>query len=103
MTHSTSRPRRLLDAYTVGITLVEELHHESLCTALETTDGPFETLTDGYSTWHPALHLFDGMLRLFLYREITGCSYRDLTRYPELADAFGLDSIPDVSVLSRAW
>jgi hypothetical protein len=40
---------------------------------------------------------------LFLYREITGQSYRTLAQYPELAEAFGLDAIPDESVLSRTW
>lgn len=81
MTNTFSRPRRLSDAYTVGITLVEDLHHESLCTALEAIDGPFETLSDGYPAWHPAPHPFDAILKLFLYREITGCSYRELARY----------------------
>ena len=43
------------------------------------------------------------MVRLFLYRELTGESYRALTTYPELADVFGLETIPDESVLSRTW
>jgi len=38
-----------------------------------------------------------------LYLEITGDSYRSLTRHPELADAFGLDQIPNESVISRTW
>ncbi|WP_136718622.1 transposase [Halorientalis salina] len=66
-------------------------------------NGPFDTLNDGYPDWHPAPYLFQGMVRLFLYREITGQSYRQLTQFPELADAFGLDRIPDESVLSRTW
>ncbi|MFY4814918.1 transposase [Haloarcula sp. AONF1] len=44
-----------------------------------------------------------GMLRLFLYREITGQSYRTLAQYPEIANVFGLERVPDESVLSRAW
>jgi hypothetical protein len=43
------------------------------------------------------------MLRLFYYREITGWSYRNLAAYPESAETFGLERIPDESVLSRAW
>jgi hypothetical protein len=60
-------------------------------------------LDDGYPEWHPAPHSFEGMLRLFLYRELTGESYRGLTKYPELVSVFGLEKIPDESVLSRAW
>lgn len=43
------------------------------------------------------------MLKLFLYRKVTGLSYRALSRRQELAGAFGLDRIPDESVLSRTW
>lgn len=43
------------------------------------------------------------MVRLFIYREITGDNYRALTQYQELADAFSLDYVPDESVLSRTW
>lgn len=43
------------------------------------------------------------MLKLFYCREITGESYRALTRQQELADMFGLKRIPDESVLSRTW
>lgn len=43
------------------------------------------------------------MFKLFLYRKVTGDSYRTLTRHPELSDVFGLERIPDESVLSRAW
>ncbi|NHN42978.1 transposase [Halorubellus sp. JP-L1] len=65
--------------------------------------GPFDLLDDSYPKWHPAPHSFEGMVRLFLYRELTGESYRSLTKYPELASVFGLDKIPDESVLSRTW
>jgi hypothetical protein len=40
---------------------------------------------------------------LFIYREITGDSYRTLETYQELADPFELDHVPDESVLSRTW
>lgn len=43
------------------------------------------------------------MVRLFLYRELTGESYRSLSKYPELADVFGIEKIPNESVLSRTW
>ncbi len=43
------------------------------------------------------------MLKLFLYREVTGDGYRSLTRHPELGDVFGLDQIPNESVISRTW
>nr|WP_232833788.1 transposase [Saliphagus sp. LR7] len=62
-----------------------------------------ETLEDGYPEWHPAPYSFHGMLKLFLYREVTGDSYRALTCHPELAEIFGLDRIPGESVLSRTW
>lgn len=43
------------------------------------------------------------MLKFFYYREITGLSYRDLAKFPELADVFGLNRILGESVLSRTW
>jgi hypothetical protein len=99
-----SRKSWLTDAYFVGVKLTAALDsNQSFCTALRTLEGPFERLTDSYPDWHPAPHSFEGMVRLFLYRELTGESYRALSRYPELADVFGLEKIPDESVLSRAW
>nr|WP_276410944.1 transposase [Halomicroarcula sp. XH51] len=96
--------RRLTDAYLVGVTLTEALKaDQSLCTALRTLEGSFNSLNDGYPEWHPAPHSFEGMVRLFLYRELTGESYRSLAQYPELAVAFHLEKIPDESVLSRTW
>lgn len=52
---------------------------------------------------HLASYTFHGMLRLFLYREITGQSYRTLAWYQELVDVLGLERIPNESVLSRTW
>lgn len=60
-----------------------------------------KTLEDDYPEWHPAPYSFHGMLRLFSYLEVTGDSYRSLTRHPKLDDVFGLKRIPDESVLSR--
>ncbi|SHH50328.1 transposase [Halobaculum gomorrense] len=62
-----------------------------------------EYLEDGYPDWHPAPESFEGMLQLFIYREIPGDSYRTLETYQEIAEPFGLDHIPDESVLSRTW
>lgn len=99
-----ARPRRLTDAYSVGIELREQLRAGTALTqAFNSLDGPFDTLEDGYPKWHPAPYSFHGMLRLFLYRELTGQSYRELAQYPELASVFGLKRIPDESVLSRTW
>jgi len=60
-------------------------------------------LEDGYPEWHPVSYPFRGMLKLFVYLEVTGDSYRSLTRHPELADVFGLNQIPNESVISRTW
>lgn len=85
----------MTDAYLVGVKLVASLDaDQSLCTALRTLTGPFDLLADGYPEWHPAPYAFEGMVRLFLYRELTGESYRALGRYPELAGVFDLEKIP---------
>ncbi len=96
------RERLLTDAYLIGVELTRALNAgQSFFIPLRQLEGPFDLLDDGYPEWHPAPHSFEGMLRLFLYREFTGESYRDLTRHPELGDTFGLEKIPDESVLSR--
>lgn len=43
------------------------------------------------------------MIRLRIYREATGESYRALARYQELAELLDLEHILDESVLSRTW
>ncbi len=43
------------------------------------------------------------MVRLLIYREATGTSYRALARSQELAEPLDLEHIPDESVLSRTW
>jgi hypothetical protein len=96
--------RRSTHAYVVGVSLRNDLRDgNSLCAAIESIDGPFQTLEDGYPDWHPGPRPFEGILKLFYYREITGQIYRGLAEFPELADVFGLDRIPRASVLSRAW
>lgn len=90
--------RLLTDAYLVALDLTEALRDgQSFFAALRTLERPFDSLDDGYPDWHPAPYSFDGMIHLFIYREFTAESYR------ELADVFGLEKIPDESVLSRTW
>lgn len=62
-----------------------------------------DTLEDPYPDWHPASYPFEEMLRLFLYRELTGRSYEYISESSELAAELGPDSMPDPSVLSRTW
>jgi hypothetical protein len=100
----TCQDRLLTDAYIVGVKLRTAVDNDqSLLTALRELTGPFDLLDDGYPEWHPASHSFEGMVRLFLYRELTGESYREFSKYPELASVFGLEKIPGESVLSRTW
>lgn len=92
------------DTFAIALELCNQLRTgNSLCNAFRELDHPFDGLSDGYPEWHPAPYSFRGMLKLFYYREITGESYRSLTRQQELADVFGLERIPDESVLSRTW
>jgi hypothetical protein len=87
-----------------GIELSDTLR-DGVClrTAVSGVTIYMEHLEDGYPSWHPAPDSFQGMIRLFIYREITGDSYRTLETYQELAEPFGLNYVPDESVLSRAW
>jgi hypothetical protein len=100
----SDRACRMTHAYKTGIELSETLR-DGVClrTAVREVTIYTEHLEDGYPNWHPAPDSFDGMLRLFIYREITGDSYRTLETYQELAEPFGLNHIPDESVLSRTW
>jgi hypothetical protein len=98
------RGRRLTDAFVAALELRKHLREgTAFCVALTDLELQIETLEDGYPEWHPASYSFHGMLKLFVYLEITGDSYRSLTRHPELADVFGLDQIPNESVISRTW
>jgi len=100
----SDRACRMTHAYKTGIELSERLQ-DGVClqTAVSKVTIYTEHLEDGYPVWHPAPDLFQGMLRLFIYREITGDNYRTLETYQELAEPFGLDHVPDESVLSRTW
>jgi hypothetical protein len=100
----SDRACRMTHAYKTGIELRETLRDgESLRAAVSEVTIYMKHLEDGYPDWHPAPDSFGGMLRLFIYREITGDSYRRLETYQELAEPFGLNHVPDEAVLSRAW
>jgi len=100
----SDRACRITHAYKTGIELSETLQDgESLRAAVSEVNIYMEHLEDGYPDWHPAPDSFRGMIRLFIYREITGDSYRTLETYQELAEPLGLDHAPDESVLSRTW
>jgi len=100
----SDRARRMTDAYSMGIQITEQLRaSNSLPSSIAESTVRAELLDDGYPEWHPAPHSFLGMVRLLIYREITGDSYRALARYQELAEPLGLDRVPDESVLSRTW
>ena len=100
----SDRACRMTHAYKTGIKLRETLR-DGVClrAAVSEVTIYMEHLEDGYPSWHPAPDSFRAMLRLFIYREITGDSYRTLETYQELAEPFGLDHVPDESVLSRTW
>lgn len=83
-------------AYKAGIEIRGSLRDgNQLQTSVSEVTIRSGTLDDSYPEWHPAPDSFLGMIRLFIYREITGNSYRALAQYQELTDAFGLDHIPD--------
>lgn len=95
---------RMTDTFAISLELRERLQRgTSLYDAFEALDHPFSFPEDQYLEWHSTSYPFRGMVKLFYYREITGESYRSLTRQQELADLFGLDKIPGESVLSRTW
>jgi len=94
----------MTQAYESGVELCETLRDGAcLWDGVSEVSIYTEHLEDSYPDWHPAPDLFQGMVRLFIYREITGDSYRTLETYQELAEPFGLEHIPDESVLSRTW
>ncbi|ELY93736.1 transposase [Natrialba taiwanensis] len=100
----SDRACRMTHAYKTGIELRETLRDGAcLRAAVSEVTIYMEHLEDSYPEWHPAPDSFRGMVRLFVYREITGDNYRTLETYQELAEPFGLDHVPDESVLSRTW
>ena len=100
----SDRARRMTDAYSTGIEITAQLRAGNLLASSITQSSiRSELLDDAYPEWHPAPHSFLGMVRLLIYREITGDSYRELARYQELAEPLDLEHVPDESVLSRTW
>jgi hypothetical protein len=100
----SDRACRMTHAYKTGIELRETLRDGAcLRVAVSEVTVYTEHLEDSYPKWHPAPDSFQGMLRLFIYRDVTGDSYRTLETYQELAEPFGLEHVPDESVLSRTW
>jgi len=100
----SDRARRMTAAYSTGIEITAQLRTGNmLASSIAGSSIRTEILDDAYPEWHPASHSFLGMVRLLIYREITGDSYRAVVRYQELAEVFDLDHIPDESVLSRTW
>jgi hypothetical protein len=88
----SDRACRMTHAYRTGIELRETLR-DGVClrAAVSEVTLYMNHLDDGYPGWHPAPDSFQGMLRLLIYREITGDSYRTLERHQELAEPFGVD------------
>ena len=100
----SDRARRMTDAYSTGIEITALFQAGNLlASSISESSIRTELLDDAYPEWHPAPHSFLGMVRLLIYRQITGHSYRELAQYQELAEPLGLDHIPDESVLSRTW
>ena len=100
----STRARRMTNAYNTGIEIDEQLREgDSLLLSVADSSIQTEYLNDSYPEWHPTPHSFLGMVRLLIYREATGESYRALARYQELAEPLDLEHIPDESVLSRTW
>jgi hypothetical protein len=101
---SSDRLRRKTNSFRVGIQMSQMLYsEESVSTIIGDVSITIGTLEDSYPDWHPASYPFEAMLRLFLYRELTGKSYESISESSELAAELGLNSLPDSSVLSRTW
>ena len=77
----SDRARRMTDAYRTGIEITEQLR-VGTALSLSIAGGGIRTefLNDAYPSFHPAPDSLSGMLRLFIYREITDESYRKLRR-----------------------
>jgi hypothetical protein len=100
----SDRACRMIDAYSTGIEITEQLRAgNTLPSSVAESSIQIKYLDDGYPEWYPAPYPFLGMVRLLIYRETTGTSYRALARYQELAEPLDLEHIPDESVLSRTW
>ncbi|MDQ2074786.1 hypothetical protein RBH20_19860 [Haloarcula sp. H-GB4] len=73
------RTCRRTHAYKTGIELRDTLGYGTcLRGAVSGVTLYTEQLEDAYPEWHPAFDSFQGMLRLFMYREIMCESYRTI-------------------------
>jgi len=83
----SDRAHRMTDAYSTGIEITALLRSGNmLASSIAGSSIRTEILADAYPEWHPASHSFLGMIRLLIYREVTGDSYRELARYQEPAE-----------------
>ena len=98
----SARACRMTHAYNTGIEITEKLRAgDSLLSSVADSSIQTEYLDDSYPEWHPAPHSFLGMVRLLIYREATGESYRALARYQELAEPLDLQHSSVEFVLFR--
>lgn len=94
----------LTDSFLIGLELEEKIRRGTpLEDALSGLETSVDSLEDDYPEWHPAPFAFEGMVKLYLYRETTGWSYRKIARIPQLSNAFGLGEMPSESAMSRTW
>ncbi|MDS0279763.1 hypothetical protein NDI85_18385 [Halomicroarcula sp. S1AR25-4] len=85
----------MTDAYKTGIEVSKTLR-DGVCLWAAVSEATIYTehLEGGYPNWHPAPDSFQGVVRLFIYREITGDSYRTLETYQEPASHFRNKPLP---------
>jgi len=94
----------MTDAYSMGIEITAQLREgNSLPMSIAESSIRIEFPDEGSPEWHPAPHSFLGMVRLSIYRMITGESHGGVSQYQVLAELFDLEIVPQESVLLRAW
>ena len=78
----SARACRMTHAYNTGIEITEKLRAgDSLLSSVADSSIQTEYLDVNHPEWHPAPHSFLGMIRLLIYREATGESYRALAQW----------------------
>ena len=78
----SARACRMTHAYNTGIEITEKLRAgDSLLSSVADNSIQTEYLDVNHPEWHPAPHSFLGMIRLLIYREATGESYRALAQW----------------------
>jgi len=99
-----SRVAILTDTFVVVFELRKHLREErDFCIAITELEFQTEPPEDGYPEWHPTPYPFHGMLKLFLYLEVTGDRYQSLVRHSELVGVFRIGRIPDKSNFLETW